>query len=653
MGTLRWLIEDEDDLISDPGNATTRADEHVDSAASMSAQAYASGLNAISTMTAITIPGQEMPAVSTIPLTGVSGINADEPTVPEIQDITTAVVNFEGVVPSTVSLEIDSRPIPEYVENDYGFAIPEQPEVTWPTFVKEAPVGSEIAVPTVPSVDLPPVPSITDVAVPAPPEYSLPDFDGVLPVDDLTEPVVNFNWSEAAYTSELNTVVTNSIQGNIITGGTGLDEATEQAIYDRAKSRMEEEEQLLLDNVASGLAARGFPIPPGALVGGVLEAENKILRSRTDLNNDILVQQSKLAQENTHFMHDKAIQVEQIMIGYHNEVQGRLLDAQKFTVSVAVQMYGARVEAYKARLQAYATLAEVYKARIQGEIAKAEFYKAQIEGVKVSIGVQQLMIEAYKTQVESIKVIMESYRIQMEGARIHAEIDKTKIEAFVSEVQAFVARTNAVTARYEGYKAQISGEVAKAEMYKANADAYNSRVQGYKAAAEVDVARAEVQLTNVKIQAEVYKALIDKYQADIQRAMAEAEIAAKREGLKVDIFKAHTQKYAAEVDALIRIYMTQVEQAKNILMAQIQMADVNGRISIAQAQIAAENIKAIAHISGQIAAAAASSVSASFHVSAADNRSDSTSRSTSHQYSKSRSDSQSYIYQHIYDHSDS
>lgn len=583
---------------------------------------------------------------------GVDSINPDEPSPPAIQDISGAYAVFDGATPVVPTITIDQREIPEFVEQDFGFSIPAPPDVSWPTFSREVPSPSDIPVPTAPDLNLPPVPTLASISIPSPPEYSIPEFDGTPPIDDLTVPTTNFSFAEDRYSSRNNSLIADKLFDNISNGGTGLDEATEQAIYNRATSRQEEEEQALMDNISVGFASRGFPLPPGALVSATLEAENKILRSREDLNNDILVQQSKLAQENTHFMLERGIQFEQIMITYHNEVQNRALESEKFVVTTAINVYGLRVESYKAKLQAYAVLAEIYKTRIEGEIAKAEFYKAQIEGVKASAIVQQAIVEVYRAQVEAVKALMESYRIQMEGARIHAEIDKTKIEGFLAEVNTYVARVNAETAKYEGYKAQIAGEAAKAEMYKTSAEAYVAKVTGFKAVAETDIARAEAQLVGVRSQTEVFKALIDKYTADVQKSIAAAEIKAKQQGLEIDIFRAETAKYSSELETLVRVYLGKIEEVKAKADISVKNAEIAVRASLGQYELAVEAAKGVAQVAGQMAAGAASSVNASIHAASSENRSDSRSYSVGLSSSNSDSTSISQITQHIYEHSD-
>ena len=605
--------------------------EQIDSAWSLVTTAFDKGIDSLNTLggqsyelswEAVDVEDLEYPSVSlTIPSS------------PELQDIQETTVSFGGKNVSIEDVDITTPSVPNFVDTQYNFEIPEAPNVSWPSFSKEAPGVSDIAIPSSPSFSIPDMPSLQNITVPAPPVYNISEFDGVAPVDNLLQPSLSFNWGESAYSSALKTKLGDWLYEQMLAGGTGLDETTEQAIYDRAKSRMEEEEQALLDSIRDNMAGSGFPLPSGVFASRVLEAENKILRTREDLNKDILVQQSELAQKNTQFVVEKAVQLENVLIEYHNQVQTRALDAAKFVVTVAEQQYNLSVEAYKAKLAAYSALAQVYQVRIQGEIAKAEFYKSQIDGVRASVDIQSAYVEAYKAQIAGIGALIEVYKAQMEGANLQASVDKTRMEGFLTEVQAYTARVNAEALKYEGYKVSIAGEAAKIDMRKANAEAYLAQVQGAKATSDVQLSVQQARLAKTQAEVEIFNGQVQKYLGDVQAAVALAEIKAKKEGLKIDLFKTQGAMYSSELDALIRAYSGKVEEVRNKTSASIRESEVAMQALVNQYTLTAENLRAIAQVAGQMAAAAASSVNASLSAS----HNDSNNASNAYQRSESES----------------
>jgi len=611
--------------------ASGRFTEMSNYAASLLAAAQAA-LDGLANVT-VDMPYYTMP--NTVGASLLSAMPLSIPEIGQINDITVADISFIYNPPDPISGDIPYReaPVPGYT--DPGFDVPAPPNVTWPTFSTSPPSIGTPTIPEAPTITLPPVPQLDSISIPSPPEYSIPEFDWELPTQDLTPPDPQFVWNEAEYDSNLKQLIATKLYNNLSTGGSGLDEATEQAIYDRAKARLAVEEQKAYDTTLEFFASNGFMLPPGALSAQLLEIENKILQTRTDLNNDILVQQSKLAQENTHFIITASIDSEKALMAYTNEYQNRAFEAAKFHVLSMLEIYKTNAEVYKAKIEAYAAKAEVYKARIMGEAAKAEFYKAQIEGIKAGVEAQSLLILAYKTQVEAVLTYIELYKAEMEGARIHAQIDEVKVQAFAGLVQAYSSQVAAATARYQGYQAQIAGEVAKAEMYKAQVDAYTARVGAYKTEVEADTLVLKQQISINENAIEVFKARVQQYLAQVQSAVSQAEIKAKNEGLKVNIFESLVTRYASEIDGAGKYLAAVVEEAKAASMLGQAQAEAAARIAGMQNETAQANIRAAAQVSAQLAAAAMAGVSVSAHVAFTESRSDSNSFNASMSASQS------------------
>ncbi len=574
-----------------------------------------------------------------------------KPSTVRIDDIEIESVAFTGITPNIPTFDWVNYEAPIYTDKDYGINIPDAPIVTWPQFSKEAPVVPDRSLPTTPTVDLPVIPTLTDITIPDPPSYSNPEFTADVPVEDLSLPSINFTWGESVYNSNLKTKLGDVLFDNLVNGGTGLNEVTEQAIYSRATSRMEIEEQKFIDDISDNIAERGFDIPPGALYALKNDAEAKILRSKEDLNNDILINQSKLAQENTHFIMQQVTNLETVLINYHNSTQERAIEAAKFTITSTIQVHTLKLENYKAKLQAYQTLAQVYQIRVQAEIAKAEFYKAQIEAVKSSVDVQKLYIQAYLGQIEAVKASLETYRLQMEGARVAAEIDKLKLDSYATEVNAYGVKVSAAAQMFEGYKAQLSGEALKSEIKKTDVQTFVAQTEAYKTKTQAEVAKAETQLNYTRIEAAVYEQAIAKYTADVNKAVAEAETKAKLAGLDVTVFSALSNNYNAEVSAAVNVFNGQINELRTNADLSLKAADIAVQTVLSEYELTLETAKGVATVSGQLAAAAAGAVNASVTGNASASASNSYSGSQSEIMSSSNSQSESTITEHIYTYS--
>lgn len=581
-----------------------------------------------------------------LPLMGLDGLGMNEPTVPTITAPTVALPTFNKELPVLDDVTIIADTPPEFSVADPAFNVPAVPDVEFPIFSDNAPQITDPDIPTKPTVNLPVAPTLDEISIPSPPEFNIPDFTGVEPTMDLTPPEPAFTFAENEHVSDLLTAVNAKLLHDVQTGGSGLGAATEQAIYDRATARQNLENQQSYDEALDFFASRGWVEPPGALAGKLLEVSHKISQVRTDLNNDILVQESNLAQANTHFILAQSIGHEKNLMDYSNQINQRAFDAAKYVVEAAILIYGIKVDGYTAQLTAYKALADVYVARIQAEAVKADLYKAQIEGVKASVDLQQAMIQAYEAQIRGVHALIDLYIAEMQGAKIQADIDQTKIASFTALVGAYQARIQAVTARYNAYEAQIRGEEAKARMYGAQVDAYKSRVEAFKARADVDISRAQVTVELNKAEVDIYRAAIDKFRAEVQASVDQASIEIKAEELDVTMYEAQIKAYSAEVDATVKTYLGRVEEAKAHLELQLKEADIAIKVALAKYGLTTQTVQSAAQIAAQLASAALSSVSASASIGHREARSDS--RGYSRSSSKSSANSNSYSVSHFH-----
>lgn len=581
--------------------------------------------------------------IPTVDSGGIAGINADEPAPISILEMDIAMPEFGFEPPAMEDITTSIGDAPDFVAAEPLLNIPDPPDVTWPVFVKDAPQVSDIEFPTVPGITLPAIPTLDDIVVPPPPDFQMPSFEGTAPVFTAEAPEPMFSWNEAMYNSDLLAALAAKISADLASGGTGLDEDTEQAIYDRARARQAVETEKAYEETLNYFSSRGHSIPPGALNAALIEIRRMVLQVEEDLNNDILIQQSKLAQENTHFIISSGIAYEEKLMNYSNALQQRAYEAAKYTVEYAVILYDIKVKAFAVRLDAYKTYAEIFEARIRAEIAKAEFYKAQIAGLKLHSDIQMAAVELYNAQLNGIKTLIDLYVAQMQGCSLRAQVDKTRIEGYGAEVDAFSAKNQALIARYNAYQSQIAGETEKARMYLAQAQAYEARIGGYKAKADVELARVQIEVEKNKGEVSSFLALVDKYKADVQAAIARGELVAKEQGMRVDVYKADTTQYAAELDVIIKAYMARIEEVKANIELQIKDAEIQIKALMAQYELSASATEQGARVAAQLAASAMSAVSASAHISFGESRSDGRSASLGRSYG------QTYTVRHDHD----
>ena len=653
MGTIEYDIGDPSDLTM-PAEVSTAGElvaGRFEDSKTYSTGVWNEAINAIAALKVVeyNITVDDIPT-EFLGSFGLDGLNINIPVRPSSLPLNFAWPEFNAQTPTVYDTTIIPVTVPSYNVPDPGIVYREAPDDAFPDFNEEAPAINEHALPAKPGVALPGVPTLTFAPMPTPPEISQHVFDAVAPaIDGLEPPAPSFVWNEVCYNSALATQLELKIREQVINGSTGLSQETWTAIYERAKARQDLEFQEMRDNAADYFEERGAPLPQGAYNGILLDIDRKVINARTDLNNDILVQESNLIQKNTQFIIEKGLQLEGMFMDYTNNLQSRAFEAAKFTVTASLEVFQMRLTTVKIKADIFQILAQVYEAKLRSELVKAEIYKALISGVAVHADVQGKLVELYLAQLQGVNLLYSMYKTEMEGVQIASQIDKTKLEGFGYRIAAHAEKLKAITSKYEAHNYYLAGEKLKADVFDTQNRAYATKVGAFATQSQINLTQAQTNLARTQSEIEIYKSKLAKHELDIRSKMAEVDALVKERGLDIDIYKADTQQYAETIDGLTKVLGAKVEELKVHVQAEVSERDLNIRTALGKYQLLMESLKSIAQVASQMGAAAFAGVSASAHIGHGEQRSDSTARSTSdidsNQYSRNYSVQHQYIHE--------
>lgn len=558
-----------------------------------------------------------------------AGLEPVDPTDPVINEITVTPVEFPHSAPTITVSQITPVEIPNWDVELPNFITSVVPTTEVPAFTTSAPPESSIVIPGWTEQDLPPLPVLTEILPPDEPEYNMPVFEGTLPIDDLTPPDMLFSWNEAEYSSDVLTALQTKVLDGIVNGGAGMSEEIEQAIYDRAISRLNVELQKSENLALEDFASRGSRLPQGALIARFQEIQLQNILAREDLTNDVMVKSADQAYQYSTFIIEKGINLEHEVMAITNNAQQRAFDSAKAVIEYAIKIYDSRVQAYSIKMEAYKVEAQVFEAKIRAEMAKAELYRSILDGRKLSLEMQALTVELYSKQVQSVEVLARIYSIQMEGAKTEAEIERIKIDRYRALIDSYSAQVGAVTAEYDLYQAKLTGESEKAKLYMYQADGYKTRIDAVKVESDIDIANLQAELDRSRGEREIFITQLEKYKVDLTANVSNAEIQAKAEGLKLDMFTGNIQKFDTIAKSLTESYKAKTNVDIANAGVDIQYGEILAKLELASKEITASLIQAQAQIASQLSASALSSVSAGANLGYSQNRSDSTSSNDS------------------------
>ena len=512
---------------------------------------------------------------------------------------------LEGITVASVDVS-DSDAVAPLID------MPKAPDPDWPEDPGVAPNVSDVDVVAKPTYIIPAVPSLDELIVASPPEDEIPVLEATEPVFNVDPPQSIFLYEEAIYSSSLKLATESKLLDIVENGGTGLDSEVEAAIWDRALSRKQVGDLAKHDEAERYFASRGFNIPQGALVSRLTELMTERARAEDDINRDIMTEQAKLAQTNTHFAITSAIQHESAIMAYLSSVAQRALDSAKYAQEAAIALFNAGVMRYNAQLQGYQTAASVYESRIRASALILEKYKLKLEGTRLQSDIQKSRVEVYKIQIDALTSLMNLYRVEMDSARIKSDIERLKLEGYRVKVGAYTARIGAIVSRYNAYQAQISGEVAKVSVYSEQVRAHLANVE---VRSDISIAEAGIKLDSNRLLIDKYKSDLERYRAESQIRLGAIETRGNVYGHRISAYSADTRVASSRVNADIESYRARSEHTTALVNQEMMQARINLEEVTRLHNLQVEVLKSSALISAQMSASALSSVAAGAQLS--------------------------------------
>jgi hypothetical protein len=498
------------------------------------------------------------------------------------------------------------------------------PTITLPT----APTVSYSTAPTVPSVITPTMPTIGALTIPDAPTFltlNTVAFGGVdmhedwltkfdeIPTLDMLAPTPYSYARGPEYASAL----LSGLQAKLaerLAGGTGLDPAVEQAIWDRARSRETTTAQANQDEIMRASEAFGFQLPAGVLAAQLREAQQGYYDKLSTLSRDVAIKQAELEQENLKQTISQGMELEGKLVDYSYKMEQLTFETAKAYAENAIQIYNAATEQYKALLAGYQTYATAYRTIIDAEMTKVEVYKAELVAEQTKAQVNNTLVQQYKAQIEANMAFVEIYKAELGGANALVQLEQTKISAAGEQIRAYVAQVNAETAKVEAFKAQVQAEMAGVDIYKSQVQAYSARV-----GAQAEEARAQISRFSALSQAKA--AEWDGYKAQVSAEGERIRALGISAGAQMEGYKASAAAAEAQGNVNARMWESSIKQYEGGINLTLAQAKINTDLVMQTNNARLDAAKAGAQTYAQLASSAYGMMNASASISGNDSMS--------------------------------
>lgn len=180
----------------------------------------------------------------------------------------------------------------------------------------------------------------------------------------------------------------------LTSGGTGIAPRVEEQIWERDRSRILRDAARAEEEAMTSFAARGFPLPPGALAGMVQRIRNDAQDRVAQSSRERAIQAAQLEVENVRFAVQQAVGLYTSAVGAARDfisalastsgVSAQLIpsvtDSQSRLISAASSYYQARIAVKELELKASTTGAEFnQQANTANQAAQMQVQRAMVD----------------------------------------------------------------------------------------------------------------------------------------------------------------------------------------------------------------------------------------------------------------------------------
>ena len=495
-----------------------------------------------------------------------------------------------------------------------------------------APQLPERAVPVEPDYDTPVSPPIEIVAIPGAPDLFIPTFNATPPdTTSLPEIVETWSFTPEQYTSALLDKVKATIDWGL-DGGIGLPAAVQDALWARARGRVDIEEARAIQQVVDEFGARGFTVPNGILNQRVEIARQNNQNQRLALSRDLIIEEAKLEIENLRFMVQQSIALEGTLIGLHMQTQQLNLQAAQFLLDAALKVFEAKSALIRLRYDIYVAQAQVYKTQIEAELAKVEIYKAEVEAARARGEINEQRTRLYEAQIRSVLAMAEFYNGRVRAFQALQETDVAKLRAFSERVNVYRAQVDAKVAEWNGYNARINGEASKAGVFDSQVRAYAARVSSVseKNRVKLDEERLYIQQHDAELR--THTALLENIRAELAAEQARVQSVAAAFDAEARVYSASSQVEQAISAAKDRRYGLDIQKATTAAQIAVQNGQALIQENVQLSGLQQQALQAATQVLAQLSAGALSAVNYSASIGYGQNGSVSCQTSHSYQY---------------------
>lgn len=468
---------------------------------------------------------------------------------------------------------------------------------------------------------------------------SVPEYTPVNPDDiqtglNLVDPLEQYKASLFEYNEDLtDTEITDYLLADIIAslqaGGIGMPEGTEDALYQRHRSRVLAEYNETYEDAEAKLAAQGWVIPTGAMLATLARIDAKRTEALAVVSYEVMVENAKLIMQDRENARGIAVKFEEVYRQYLDGYYNRQLEAAKQLAAESLKVFQIALEQNKLLIANEELRIKLLDAYITASLSELEAFKLKMQAQQIQAEIRAQDVELLKAWIQSALAAVEVYEAQVKAATAVVQNNQAIVQLYAEKMRGYMAEWQAVATQIGAWSAEVDAVYKEYDAYLAKTQAFAAYAGAIESQNRVEIAKAEIGLKKQDVAVEEFKALLQAHLGKLEVIKAKNQTEATKLGAKAQVFAATASAHGDIQRARAAIETSRVTADTN----RLQLAVENNKVLISknasELEMRLKALESVAQVSAQLAAATLSAI----NVGASISDSFQSGNSTSHNYS--------------------
>jgi len=374
-------------------------------------------------------------------------------------------------------------------------------------------------------------------------------------------------------------------------GGQALDTDFEDALYRRARTKVENERVRAENELTTASSKRGFSLPSGALTSGRSKLHAAASDRLATQATEISIERAKMEIQHVQFVMGLSGTIQSMLVNSSLQYAGTLAQINSQALQHAAQVgkftgqvYDQLIARANLQIAVYKIEGDIYTVRLKSSLAQLEAYRAELEAAKLVSDLDETQVKLYTSLISSENIKIQQYVAEIDAASKKVGAEKLKIDIYDSEIKAYSTLMQSKQTELGVYTAALKGDQAKLQGRMTELDIYSKEIDAATSKQSMEIARAKLVQDSNRTLAALFEAELKGYTV---------EVGAESERFKgsVTSFSTSLEATTKENAILLATYKTKYDKARLDLEAARAQFDSNVKVSLENADGFRESIR--------------------------------------------------------------